>query len=132
MQANLKRPGPPGSGPQDQSDLQAPVENNDVTFQVVDPSYQTVGGNVGGAVKNNGTAGVSSIVFPSVKNKPIADASALDGADALLTGVRDLKCVLKTIIIYFSSLSRSLDSHITFYVLFYPDSLVKLDHPVPS
>jgi hypothetical protein len=29
----------------------------------------------------------SGLVFPSVKNKPSAEAGSLDGADALLTGV---------------------------------------------
>lgn len=81
----MKR-GPPGQV--DTSDLQAPVENNDVTFQVVDPSYQTVGGSIVNIKNQTNAAGVSAIVFPSVKNKPIADASALDGADALLTGVK--------------------------------------------
>lgn len=64
------------------------MENNDVTFQVVDPSYQTVGGAIVNIRNQSNSAGVTAIVFPSVKNKPIADASALDGADALLTGVK--------------------------------------------
>ncbi|ODN00364.1 Techylectin-5B, partial [Orchesella cincta] len=84
LQTNLKKPPPPGV---DQSDLQAPADaqtNNDVTFQVVDEAFQTRPGN--GSKIGNTSSGISALVFPSVKNKPIADATALDGADALLTG----------------------------------------------
>jgi len=90
LQTNLKKPSP-GNGPQviDQSDLQAPADiqtNNDVTFQVVDAAFQTPPGNY--SRNNTPSSGVPAVVFPSVKNKPIADATALDGAEALLTGVR--------------------------------------------
>jgi len=36
----------------------------------------------------NGSFKVPALVFPSVKNKPSSDSSVMDGADALLTGVR--------------------------------------------
>ncbi|CAG7834897.1 unnamed protein product [Allacma fusca] len=55
--------------------------NNDVTFS----------SEPGGTGTNtiNGTLrfqGVPAVVFPSVKNKPIADTSNMDGAEALLSG----------------------------------------------
>lgn len=79
-----KGPLPPGSGISiDQADqLATDIQTtNDVTF---DERF-TVPGN--SSLRAPPSSGVPAVVFPSVKNKPSAEAGALDGADALLTGV---------------------------------------------
>ena len=56
--------------------------NNDVTFSSEPGAV--------GTTTFNGTfrvQGVPAVVFPSVKNKPTADAATMDGAEALLSGV---------------------------------------------
>jgi hypothetical protein len=96
QQGSFKKP-PPASVPTptiDQVDQLTPdVQNdNDVTFSADPPQLLTV----------NGTLRAPALVFPSVKNKPSSDASIIDGAEALLTGViqwlplspKSLKCIL--------------------------------------
>ncbi|XP_021963890.1 angiopoietin-2 isoform X2 [Folsomia candida] len=80
-----KGPLPPGSGISiDQADqLATDIQTtNDVTF---DERF-TVPGN--SSLRAPPSSGVPAVVFPSVKNKPSAEAGALDGADALLTGAK--------------------------------------------
>jgi hypothetical protein len=86
----------------DEADGLAPdlQRTNDVTFDERFPSSSTSTGyssnngssaatSVGrGGGQPSGPAGqLPSLVFPSVRNKPSAEAGGLDAADALLTGV---------------------------------------------
>src|SRR4051794_28166922 len=54
--------------------------NNDVTFSSEPGGASSV---LNGTLR---VQGVPAVVFPSVKNKPIADAATMDGAEALLSG----------------------------------------------
>jgi len=56
--------------------------NNDVTVEENDDFVLIANG----SLKSSQSG--PTVVFPSVKNKPSADSSVLDGAEALLTGVR--------------------------------------------
>lgn len=78
-----KGPLPPNGISLDQADqLVTDVQStNDVTFDDRFPL------NANATYKSPSSGGVPGLVFPSVKNKPSAEAGALDGADALLTGV---------------------------------------------
>jgi len=88
---SLPPPGPPPTGPStlDEADqLATDVQRtNDVTFdeRFTGPSPVIMGNS--SLLLRNQQAAPPGLVFPSVKNKPSADAASLDGADTLLTGV---------------------------------------------
>lgn len=79
-----QKKGPPnGIDQPDQLDTDIQT-TNDVTF---DDRFSVPGNS---SLRVPSSSSVPGVVFPSVKNKPSGEAGALDGADALLTGVRHI------------------------------------------